>query len=366
MGFIGYWASQEQYSMHSLIKFVIEAEKGGFTATMTSDHFHPWWHDNGYGNFTWVWLTAAAERTKNMKFVTGVTSPVYRYNPAIIAQAFASIDVLYPGRIGLGLGTGEAMNEVSVGFNWPSSEIRLKRTIEAIQIIKKLWNKKEQQHQEKEEEEENSKETNQKDFDLLNKSDMDEEGFVTFKGEYYKTKSAKLYTPPSKNIPLYLAASGPETIKTAARYTDGLITISKPNKVKEMFDLFDKTAIEANKKSQTLQKIGKPMISYSEDYDKAFKSSEFWRAGQIEQVFDIDVNHPRALQQKAKQEVSDEKLKESILIVTSIYDLIKPLEEYFNAGFTQIYLHSTSPDEMDFVQKFCTVVLPYFKDKNNK
>src|SRR3954452_4060893 len=365
MGFIGYWASQEQYSMHSLIKFVIEAEKGGFTATMTSDHFHPWWHDNGYGNFTWVWLTAAAERTKNMKFVTGVTSPVYRYNPAIIAQAFASIDVLYPGRIGLGLGTGEAMNEVSVGFNWPSSEIRLKRTIEAIQIIKKLWNKKEQQHQEKEEEENNT-ETNQKDFDLLNKSDMDDEGFVTFKGEYYKTKSAKLYTPPSRNIPLYLAASGPETIKTAARYTDGLITISKPNKVKEMFDLFDKTAIEANKKSQTLQKIGKPMISYSEDYDKAFKSSEFWRAGQIEQVFDIDVNHPRALQQKAKQEVSDEKLKESILIVTSIYDLIKPLEEYFNAGFTQIYLHSTSPDEMDFVQKFCTTVLPYLKDKNNK
>ena len=158
---------------------------------MTSDHFHPWWHDNGYGNFTWVWLTAAAERTKNMRFVTGVTSPVYRYNPAIIAQAFASIDVLYPGRIGLGLGTGEAMNEVSVGFNWPSSEIRLKRTIEAIQIIKKLWNKKEQQNQEKEDEEENSKETNQKDFDLLNKSDMDEEGFVTFEGEYYKTKSAK-------------------------------------------------------------------------------------------------------------------------------------------------------------------------------
>ena len=81
MGFIGYWASQEQYSMHSLIKFVVEGKKGGFTATMTSDHFHPWWHDNGYGNFTWVWLTAAAERTKNMRFVTGVTSPVYRYNP---------------------------------------------------------------------------------------------------------------------------------------------------------------------------------------------------------------------------------------------------------------------------------------------
>jgi len=352
MGFIGYWASQEQYSMHDLINFVIEAEKGGFTATMTSDHFHPWWHDNGYGNFTWVWLTAVAERTKDMEFVTGVTSPVYRYNPAIIAQAFASLDVLYPGRISLGLGTGEAMNEVSVGFDWPSSEIRLKRTIEAIQIIKKLWNKEGQ----------GGKETDQKESDLSNKSNIDEEGFVTFDGEYYKTKSAKLYTPPSKNISLYLAASGPETIKTAARYTDGLITISKPDKVKEMFDIFDKTALEANKESQNLQKIGKPMISYSEDYDKAFKSSEFWRAGRIENVFDIDVNDPRKLEQKAKQEVSDEMLKESLLIVTSIEDLIKPLEEFFNAGFTQIYLHSTSPDEIEFVQKFCTKVLPYFKD----
>ncbi|HXT84453.1 MAG TPA: LLM class flavin-dependent oxidoreductase, partial [Verrucomicrobiae bacterium] len=119
MKFLGYWASQEQYSMQDLIGFTIEAEKGGFTATMTSDHFHPWWHDGGYGNFTWIWLAAAAERTKNMKFITGVTSPVYRYNPAIIAQAFASLDVLYPGRIALGIGTGEAMNEVSVGFDWP-------------------------------------------------------------------------------------------------------------------------------------------------------------------------------------------------------------------------------------------------------
>ena len=108
---IGYWASQEQYSMQQLIEFVKEAEKGGIITTMTSDHFHPWWHDGGYGNFTWVWLAIAAERTKRMQFVTGVTDAVYRYNPGIIAQAFASLDVLHPGRISLGVGSGEAMNE---------------------------------------------------------------------------------------------------------------------------------------------------------------------------------------------------------------------------------------------------------------
>ncbi len=347
MGFIGYWASQEQYSMQDLIKFAIEAEKGGFTATMTSDHFHPWWHDNGYGNFTWVWLAAAAERTKKMKFLTGVTAPVYRYNPAIIAQAFASLDVLYPGRIGLGLGTGEAMNEVSVGFDWPPVDVRLKRTIEAIQIIKKLWNNKEDNKQTQAGEQRQSTEN---------------EGFVNFKGDYFKTKDAKLYTPPSTNIPLFLAASGPDATRTAARYTDGVITISKPEKVKEMFDIFDKTALEEGRDPQNLQKIGKPKISYSEDYDKAFKSSEFWRAGDLDDVFNTDINDPRKLQQKAKLEVSDEKLKESTFIVTSIEDLIKPLEDYFAAGFTQVYLHSTSPDEMEFVQKFCSKVLPHFGD----
>ena len=116
---VGYWASQEQYSMQDLLKFVNEAERGGFNTCLTSDHFHPWWHDNGHGNFTWVWMAAAAERTKNMQFITGVTAAVYRYNPAIIAQAFASLDVLYPRRIGLGVGTGEAMNEVPLGFDWP-------------------------------------------------------------------------------------------------------------------------------------------------------------------------------------------------------------------------------------------------------
>src|SRR5918911_1622378 len=136
---LGYWAAHEQYSMQDLLRFVVEAEKTGFTTTMTSDHFHPWWHDNAYGNFAWVWIAAAAERTKRMQFITGVTAPLHRYHPAIIAQAFASLDVLYPGRIGLGIGTGEAMNEVSLGYDWPNPRFRLAKTKEAIQIIRKLW-----------------------------------------------------------------------------------------------------------------------------------------------------------------------------------------------------------------------------------
>jgi coenzyme F420-dependent glucose-6-phosphate dehydrogenase len=339
---VGYWASQEQYSIQDLLKFVVEAESDGFNTCLTSDHFHPWWHDNGYGNFTWIWIAAAAERTKNMQFVTGVTAAVYRYNPAIIAQAFASLDVLYSGRIGLGIGTGEAMNEVPLGFEWPSASIRLARTTEAIQIINKLW--------------EEGKRGN---------NDDDDDGFVDFNGQYFKIKNAKLYTPPSSGkIPLYMAAVGEEATKIAARYTDGLITVTKPDKSKEIFDIFDKAASKEGKDPRSLEKIAKPKISYSEDYDEALKSAEFWRASLLEDVFNLNISDPRELQQKAKDEVSDEELKQSTLIITSIEDCIKPFEEYFKAGYTRLYTHSTSPDEIKFIQDFCAKVLPYFNDRN--
>jgi G6PDH family F420-dependent oxidoreductase len=345
---IGYWASQEQYSMQDLLEFVAEAEKGGFNSCLTSDHFHPWWHDNGYGNFTWVWMAAAAERTKNMQFITGVTAAVYRYNPVIIAQAFASLDVLYRGRMGLGIGTGEAMNEVPAGFEWPSADIRLARTTEAIRIISRLWQQ--------------GRTTTPKGED----NNEDHNGFVEFDGEYFKIKNAKLYTPPTGKIPLYMAAVGEQAIKTAAKYTDGLITLAKPDRSNETFEMFDKAAVKEGKDPNSMEKIVKAKISYSEDYDKALKSTEFWRASLLEDVFNLNISDPRELEQKAKEEVSDEKLRQSTLIITSIEDCIKPLEEYFKAGYTRLYPHSTSPDEIKFIQDFSKKVLPYFNDKSSK
>jgi coenzyme F420-dependent glucose-6-phosphate dehydrogenase len=344
---VGYWASQEQYSMQDLLKFVAEAEKVGFNSCLTSDHFHPWWHDNGYGNFTWVWMAAAAERTQNMQFITGVTAAVYRYNAAIIAQAFASLDVLYPGRIGLGIGTGEAMNEVPLGFDWPSADIRLARTTEAIQIIKNLWD---------------TGRRGRRSSTNNNDDNNNDSGFVDFGGQYFKVRDAKLYTPPTGKIPLYMAAVGEQATKTAAKHTDGLITLTKPDKSKEIFDIFDKAAVNEGKDPESLEKIAKPKISYSEDYDKALKSTEFWRASLLQDVFNLDISDPRELEQKAKDEVLDEKLKESTLIVTSIEDCVKPLEEYFKAGYTRLYPHSTSPDEIKFIRDFSAKVLPYFND----
>jgi alkanesulfonate monooxygenase SsuD/methylene tetrahydromethanopterin reductase-like flavin-dependent oxidoreductase (luciferase family) len=159
-----------------------------------------------------------------------------------------------------------------------------------------------------------------------------------------------------------MAAVGEEATKAAAIFTDGLITVTKPEKSKEIFDLFDKYAQENGKDPNSLQKIGKPKFSYHEDYDKAFKSTEFWRASSLEDAFNLDISSPKELEEKAKKEVSDEKLRKSTNIVTSIEDCIKPIEEYFEAGFTMVYAHSTSPDESQFIEKFSKKVLPYFSD----
>lgn len=332
---IGYWAAQEQYPMHKLLKFVVKAEKGGFNTTMTSDHFHPWWHDNAFGNFTWTWIAAAAERTRKMQFITGVTAPIYRYHPAIIAQAFASLDVLYPGRIGLGLGSGEAMNEAPLGFDWPKARARLARTKESIEIIKKLWGQ-----------------------NGNNNNNNVDDGFVNFNGEYFLLRNAKLYTPPSGHIPIFMAATGQHSVKVAARYADGLITYLNPQESAKALETFDKTVEESGLSQKP--KIAEYKVSFSDDYNKALKSAYFWRATLIKNVFDSDISDPRKLQQKALREVPDKELEKSIDIITSIEDSISSIEKYFRAGFTTVYVHSSSPDEIKFVQEFSKKVLPYY------
>ena len=335
---IGYWAAHEQYSMEKLLEFVIEAERKGFTTTMTSDHLHPWWHDDAYGNFTWIWMAIAAERTKRMQFVTGVTAPIYRYHPAIIAQAFASLDVLFPGRVGLGIGSGEALNEVPLGFDWPNAKARIVRAKEAIEIIKRLWFAGK-----------NAEENNR-----------DSEGFVSYNGEYFLIRNARLYTPPKTNIPLYMAATGKYSVQIAAKHADGLITYLKPEEAKDSLNLFDTIIKKQGRDPSSFPKIAEYKVSYSTDYDLALQSANFWRGTLVKNVFNSTISDPRKLEQKAKKEVSDEQLKKAIDITTSIEDCIASIEQYFKAGFTRVYVHSTSPNEMEFLEIFSEKVLPHF------
>jgi coenzyme F420-dependent glucose-6-phosphate dehydrogenase len=311
--------------------------------------------------------------TKKMQFITGVTAPTYRYHPAIIAQAFASLDTLFPNRIGLGIGTGEAINEVPLGYDWPSPKFRLKKTIDAIKVIKNLWNIDEEGHKLIDKKEVNNNNYQQKEHSNYHSSHSEpsnintkkQNQFLNYNGDYFHIRNAKLYTPPLTNIPIYMAAAGLQSIKAAAKYTEGLITVLSPEETrkKNIFQIFEDAVKKEGKNPTQMEKIVEYKLSYSNDYDKAFQSAIFWRSTLIKNIFNLSIESPLKLQQKAIKDVSDETIKKSIQITTSIEDIIKSIEEYFKVGYTRVYIHSTSPNEIDFVREIGKKILSYFYNK---
>jgi len=174
-------ASQEQVNAIDLLSDVITMEEGGLERCWVSDHYMPWWHDGGFAGATWPWLGAALAKTNKIHVGTSVTAPILRYHPAIVAQAFSTLGYMFPNRVFLTVGTGEAVNEIPSGNNWPSNMERFERLKEAIALIKKLWT----------------------------------EEWVNFYGKYYWVKNSNLYTKPQKPIPLFVAAMKPQSAMLA-------------------------------------------------------------------------------------------------------------------------------------------------------
>jgi coenzyme F420-dependent glucose-6-phosphate dehydrogenase len=192
---LGYYSDLNQRTPRQALEYAVMAEKEGFDSVCTCDHFHPWVHTGASGGFAWVWLGSLGERTNRVMMGTGLTAPTIRYNPAIVAQAFATLSDLYPSRVFIALGTGEAMNELPLGFDWPSHRERAQRLEEAIKIMRLLWTKE----------------------------------FVDFKGHYYRLSKANLYTKPPTSIPIYVAANGPKVAELAGRLGDGFLTLPFPD-----------------------------------------------------------------------------------------------------------------------------------------
>ena len=190
---LGYKASAEQFAPRQLLDFAVHAEAVGFDSIMVSDHFQPWRHTGGHGPFSFAWLGALGERTTRATIGTSVVTPTFRYHPAIVAQAMGTLGSLYPGRVLLGVGTGEALNEVpATGMPWPPFKERLGRLAEAIELIRRLAR----------------------------------EERVTFEGKYYRTERATIYDRPETPVPIYVAASGPTAARLAGRLGDGFICTS--------------------------------------------------------------------------------------------------------------------------------------------
>ncbi len=325
---LGYKTCHEQYQPDKLLMHAVLADQYGFETLWTSDHFHPWAHTGAAGGFAWVWMASAAEKTKKIKIGTSVTAPILRYHPALVAQAFATLAYMYPNRIFLGLGAGEALNESPLGYSWPQPSQRVEMLEEAMIVIKKLWN----------------------------------EAFVSYEGKYYRLKKANLYTKPRKHIKLYLAAGGPRVAELSGRLADGLLVCpGSLAEVKRLLRAFEEGAKKAGRNPVNLEKVVEILVSYDEDYEAALRSCRFWAGSMLPLFFKYDISDPREIEAHGEF-VGDEAIAKRWIIATTAEEHIKKIKEYVEAGFNHLYFVSSSPDERKFIKFYGEKILPYFRE----
>lgn len=324
---LGYRAVEESWQPSRLLDLALMAEKRGFDFVCISDHFHPWFHEGGCAGHAWVWIGAAGAKTESIRLGTGVTTPGARYHPAIIAQSFATLGEMFPGRIFLGLGTGEAMNEVPLGFKWRGFKERAERLEETIKIIKLLW-----------------------------KGD-----FVTYNGKYFTLRDARLYTLPTRTVPMYVAASGPTVAKMAGIYADAFMTAYTTSDAhRRLLACLGEGAKEAKRPYEEISKMIELKISYDEDYDKALQSLSRWRSTRIPNIIAKPIHDPRELD-RLGDSVDVKELAE--FVFTDMSSCIKLVESVVEQGFDEVQLGSSSPDEEKFIEEFGKEALPYLKEK---
>jgi len=241
----GYKASAEQFAPRELLDYAVLAEEVGFDSVFISDHLQPWMHDGGHAPAALPWLGALGERTERILIGTSVLTPTFRYHPGVVAQAFATLGSLYPGRVILGVGTGEALNEATLGFDWPPPPERFQRLKESIALIRKLWS------QER----------------------------VTFDGTFYRTDNATIYDRPETPVPIYIGAAGPAATRLAGRIAEGFITTSGKKQ-----ELYTETLLPAlaeglegaGRSSDDMDTLMEVKVSYHPDRATALENTRFW------------------------------------------------------------------------------------------
>ncbi|HLI08211.1 MAG TPA: TIGR03557 family F420-dependent LLM class oxidoreductase [Ktedonobacteraceae bacterium] len=326
---VGYSAALEQFGPDELLKWCQEAEQAGFGGVMASDHFQPWTPEQGNSPFVWSWMGALGATTQHMDFGPGVTTASYRYHPAILAQAAATLERMFPGRFWLGIGTGEALNEHVVADYWPETPIRLERMIESIELIKQLLSGKK----------------------------------ARYNGKYIKMESTRLYSLPSTPPPIYIAASGPKTAETAGRMVDGLITpAAASDKLRMLLANFEKGAREAGKDPSKMRKLLQLHVSWADSYEQAVENAmKEWPNGGMN-FPKQDIRTPEDFAAMAKI-VRPEDFKGRVFISTNLDEHRQHLQGFFDLGFDAVYVHNVGRDQSAFIRAYGEHVIPALTGK---
>jgi len=313
---IGYTLSSEERQPEELVRYAQMAEASGFGYALISDHFHPWTDRQGSSPFVWSVLGGIAATTKRLRVGTGVTCPIMRVHPAIIAQASATMGCLMPGRFFLGVGSGESLNEHITGQTWPPPDMRQDMLEEAVEVLRLLHRGGEHSH----------------------------------RGRFFQVQDARVYNLPDQQIPIYVAAAGQQAAKLAARAGDGMIC-SAPSA--ESVAAFDGNG-GAGK-----PRIGQLTVCWAKTEDEGVRTAhELWPIAGLSGQFKNELPRVAYLEQASKT-VTPEVIQEEVVCGPDPQRHLDGIAEFVKAGFDHVYVHQVGPDQEGFMRFYEREILPH-------
>ncbi len=322
---LGYKASAEQFGPVELLELARHAERVGLEIVGVSDHFQPWRHHGGHGPAALTWLGAAAVATERAVLGTSVLTPTLRYHPSVVAQAFGTLGCLAPGRVFLGVGTGEALNETpATGQEFPGRKERRQRLAEALKLIRLLWT----------------------------------EERVDFDGEWYRTSRATVYDRPEEPVPIYVAASGPHAAKLAGRVGDGFICTSgkDPALYDELLGKVAEGAEAAGRDPAQVRRMIEVKVSYDRDRQRALDNCRWWAALALTPEQKEGVDDPIEMERLADENA--DRAPTRFIVSDDPHEIAGGIRRYADLGFDELILHAPGEDQAGFLDQFAEDVLP--------
>jgi len=323
---LGYKLSAEQFGPTELVELAVAAEERGFDTAAISDRLQPFRHSGGHAPFSFAVLAAACERTRRIALGTSVVTPTFRYHPGVVAQAMGTLGCLAPGRVWLGVGTGEAVNEVPLTLRWPDSKERYARLKEAVELIRRLWS----------------------------------EQRVTFDGVFYHTRNATIYDRPATPIPLYVAASGPSAARLAGRVGDGLICTSGKSMALYAETLIPNAraaAQQASRDPDVLELTIEMKVSFHPDGRLALADTRNWAELALSAEEKMDVDDPMEMERLADA-LSTETVASRWIVSADADEHVERIRPYIDLGFRHLIFHAPGPDQAGFLKLYSENVLP--------
>ena len=321
-----HFCAHEQFPPDQLIEQAVAAEKAGFDGIGCSDHLQPWW-EPGESGHAWVWLGAAGQATDEAPIGTGVTPAGPRYHPVLIAQAWATLEILFPGRPYLGFGSGESLNESPLGADWPPVGKQIERMDEALELIDRLW----------------SGET------------------VTYDGKHFSTDEAKIHSLPERRPPIYVSAFGPKAAAVAGRRGDGLWTLAAPDQAPVVIDAYKSAAEDAGREPGEI--LLQANFSWAKDDEAALEGARAWKGAQPDEFYTDDWHRPQDMYEEGERQISDEDLRDALIISSDPKQHVEQIRELEEMGATIVVLMNNSgADPMGAIGVYGEQVLPALRD----